>query len=138
MESDPTAAFFIAATPDAVWQALLAAYGDMKVPVTELATEQRRAGNPAFRTRRQLGGVRLSRYLNCGERLGDQNADSYEVTLRLQTQAVADGSGTTLHTLVDGTAKPVGVSGAAVNCSTTGELERRVVALVRAHVPSER
>ena len=85
------------------------------------------------RIRRQLGGTRLSKYLTCGERLGNPVADTDDIALTLFTQVVPAAGGTsTLHTLVEATARQTGSGGALINCASTGDLEQRIVQLVRA------
>ena len=129
--SDPTASFEIAAPPDRVFRALTTVYEDLGLKVNVLDTRGRRIGVEGGRIRRQLGGERLSRYLECGERLGGRVADTDDVTLTLLTQVNADGQSSTLRTLVDASARPIGVSGNAITCATTGNLEERIVTLVR-------
>lgn len=133
MRSDPTAEFTINAPPDQVWRALAVVYDELDVHVTTLDTDNRRIGIENTRVRRRLGGVRLSKYLSCGERLGQQVADSDDIRLTLLTQVVPDGSGSVLHTLVDARAKQTGSGGDWINCATTGDLEHHIVELVRKH-----
>jgi hypothetical protein len=135
--SDPTAEFAISASPDQVWRALAVVYDELKVHVTTLDTDNRRIGIENARIRSRLGGVRLSKYLACGERLGQQVADSDDIRLTLLTQVVPNaGGGSTLHTLVDARAKQTGSGGDWINCATTGELEHHIVELVRKHATS--
>jgi hypothetical protein len=134
MRSDPTGAFSISAPPDDVWRALAVVYDELEVHVTTLDTDNRRIGIENARIRRRLGGTRLSKYLSCGERLGQPVADSDDIVMTLITQVVpADADNSTLHTLVDASAKLTGSGGAPINCATTGELERHIVQLVRKH-----
>lgn len=129
--SDPTASFAIAAPPDRVFRTLSSVYEDLGLKVNVLDTDRRRLGVEGGRIRRQLGGERLSRYLECGERLGGRVAETDDVTFTLLTQVIVDGQSSTLHTLVDAQARPIGVSGNPIQCATTGALEQRIVALVR-------
>ena len=129
--SDPTASFAIAAPPDRVFRVLTTVYEDLGLKVNVLDTQGRRIGVESGRIRRQLGGERLSRYIECGERLGGRVAETDDITFTLLTQVTADGQNSTLRTLVDATARPIGVSGNPITCATTGNLEERVVALVR-------
>lgn len=129
--SDPTASFEIAAPPDRVFRALTTVYEDLGLKVNVLDTRGRRIGVEGGRVRRQLGGERLSRYLECGERLGGRVAETDDITLTLLTQVTADGQSSTLRTIVDASARPIGVSGNAITCATTGNLEERIVTLVR-------
>lgn len=133
--SDPTNEFPVDAPPDRLWKALPVVYAQLEVPVTMRLPEERAMGNRAFRTRRLLGGVRLGRYLDCGNRLGVSNAETYEVTIRLETRVLAAaGGGSKLATVVEGTAKPIDVSGGSVSCSSTGQLEKRLVTMVAEQV----
>lgn len=129
--SDPTNQYAVAATADRLWEVLPAVYAQLKVPVTVQLQAERSIGNRAFEVRRQLGGVWLSRYLSCGERLGKPNADSYQLTLRIETQVLpGTDDGSRLMTIVDGTAKPMAGAGGAVVCSSTGQLEKRMLEMV--------
>ena len=130
--SDPTASFAIDAPPDAVWRALTTVYSDLKLAVTTLDTEGRRLGVENVRVRRQLGGERMSRYLTCGERMGQPIAETDDIALTLYTQVSPTGSGSTLRTLLEATAKQTAAGGALINCATTGALEKRIVEMVRA------
>lgn len=129
--SDPTATFAIAAPPERVFDALSVVYQELGLTVNVLDTRARRIGVESARTRRVLGGTRLSRYLQCGDRLTGPIAESDEITITLLTQVVPSGDASTLRTLVDARARPIGVSGNPVNCATTGGLEERIVELVR-------
>lgn len=129
--SDPTATFAIAAPPERVFRALSTVYQDLGLKVNVLDTQGHRIGIENGRIRRQLGGERLSRYLECGERLGGRVAETDDITFTLLTQVTADGANSTLRTLVDATARPIGVSGNPITCATTGSLEERIVAMVR-------
>ncbi|MHB1223031.1 MAG: hypothetical protein ACYC2G_03135 [Gemmatimonadaceae bacterium] len=133
--SDPSNEFMIAGTVDGLWRALPVVYAQLEVPVTMRVPAERAMGNRAFRARGRLGGTRLSRYLDCGNRMGLSNADSYEVIFRLETRVLdAVGDSTRLVTVVEGTARPVDVSGNPIACSTTGRLERRIVEMVTEQV----
>jgi len=129
--SDPTAAFAIAAPPERVFRALSTVYQDLGLTVNVLDTQGRRLGVESGRIRRQLGGQRLSRYLECGERLGGRVAETDDITFTLMTAVAADGQNSTLRTRVEATARPIGVSGNPITCATTGNLEERIVAMVR-------
>ena len=129
--SDPTAAFAIAAPPERVFRALSTVYQDLGLTVNVLDTQGRRLGVESGRIRRQLGGQRLSRYLECGERLGGRVAETDDITFTLMTDVAADGQNSTLRTRVEATARPIGVSGNPITCATTGNLEERIVSMVR-------
>ena len=132
--SDPTASFAIEAPPDRVFQALASVYEELGLKVNSLDTQTRRIGVENARVRRQLGGQRMSRYLECGERLGGRVAETDDIMLTIVTQVSATGAASTLRTLVDAQARPIGVSGNPITCATTGAIEARLVERVRAAV----
>jgi hypothetical protein len=135
--SDPTGSFSIAAPADRVWRVLSTVYTDLKLSATTLDTQARRIGVENARLRRQLGGTRMSKYISCGERLGNPVADTDDIALTLFTQVVpAGGEASTLRTLVEATARQSGSGGTLINCATTGELEQRIVSMVRAQIAS--
>lgn len=129
--SNPTAEYRIDASPDAVWAALPVVYKELGIPVTTMVTASKQLGNTDFRVRRQLGGERLSRYLDCGERMGERNAETYDVKMRVLTMVRPADGGSTLVTAVDATARPLSVSGNTVNCTSTGRLEERILTVIR-------
>jgi hypothetical protein len=136
--SDPTGSFTIAAPTDRVWRALSLVYTDLKLTATTLDTQSRRIGVENARLRRQIGGTRMSKYISCGDRLGNPVADTDDILLTLYTQVVpaATADSSTLRTLVEATARQSGSGGAPINCATTGELEKRIVSMVRAQTAS--
>ncbi len=134
--SDPSNDFAVAGTLDQLWRVMPVVFAQLDMPVTMRVPDQRAMGNQAFRVRRQLGGVRLSRYLDCGNQMGMLNADTYEITLRLEIRLVQGSadSQSRMFTVVEGTAKPLEVSGAPVNCTSTGKLEKRLVEMAAEQV----
>lgn len=83
---------------------------------------------PRVQATRALAGVRLSRYLDCGSTVSMANADHYAVTLQVATRLSETTPGATLaETMVQATARPIGTSGEAVACTSTGQLEREIV-----------
>lgn len=116
---------------DSAYGLLLKVYGDLQIPTTTLDSWQHTAGNPALKIRRRLGGVSLIKYLDCGHKDGNPNADSYDVVLHVVTAVseAAEGS-SVLSTRVDGVATHP-VFGSQAVCSTTGELEKRIAAAVK-------
>lgn len=84
----------------------------------------------------RLAGRRPSAYLQCGHSLAGSNADPYEIRLSVVTAVEREGESSRVSTLVVATARPRGVSGNPVPCTTTGELERAIAeALARSAGP---
>jgi len=77
---------------------------------------------------RRIAGAVLGRFVDCGStQVGQQRADSYAVTLTTESVVrPAETGRMVISTLVNGSARPRGVSGEPVPCATTGALERRI------------
>jgi hypothetical protein len=125
----------VAAAPDATFQALAAAYGTLKIPVTDLNQAARTVGNQAYRVRRRIGDVPTMRALDCGGDSGMPNAETYQLTLTIQSRVVpGDAPGTSVvESTVEGTGKnPTTSASSDVRCSSIGGLEKRLGELVKA------
>jgi hypothetical protein len=121
-------------TPDQAWRGLLAAYDALGIPVASMDAGTRFLG-ANVRTRGRLGGVRLSTYLDCGRTQGGPSADTYDVHLVVETRLQPGELETTrVSTLIEATARPSSFAAAPVRCSSTGALERRILAEIRTHV----
>jgi hypothetical protein len=132
--SNAMAGVSIVAGPIAkVWRVLPFAYDSLGLAIVTLDSANHLIGNGDMKLRRQLGGVPLSRFLDCGNTQIGYNADSYDVVLTVRTQLRSDDSGaTTMTTMVTAMAKPVAFSQAYSNCSSTGKLEMRLADAIRA------
>lgn len=125
----------VEAAPATVWPALLRVYDELGLSVSSVNTAQRQVGSRKMFSRR-LGGERLSRYVDCGAgSVGAPNADSYLVTLlvdtRLEEATTAAAPGTVLHTTVSGNGKDPGSSKDPIRCTSTSRLEARIAEMVR-------
>lgn len=123
----------IAATPDRVFEALGATYAQIGIPVTELNQPARSIGNAAFRVRRRIGDVQTVRALDCGGDTGMPNAETYQLTLTIQSRVVASPEGgSVIQTTLEGTGRnPTTSASSDVRCSSLGALEKRIGELVK-------
>lgn len=114
-----------------VWNLVPEAYVQLGVPISGVNPEARLLGNNGFRARGNFGDTRLSELVNCGRTMTGDIADEYDLRFEVMTQ-VHDAEGKSVVTsVVEAVARPRGVSGNAVHCSSTGKLEREIVRLVR-------
>lgn len=123
----------VAAPVDSAWKAVLAVYQELGIEPSILITDSRTIGNQSLKLRRVLGGVPLSRYLNCGAGTGvGPNADYYKVEMSVVTYLSANtDAATDVRTRVDATATPVSVASNQVVCNSTGVLEQRIVKMLQ-------
>jgi hypothetical protein len=131
---NPTAAVSIgevvAAPPDRVFGVLRAVYDSIGIAPTTIDQSRRTIGNPNARIRRQLKGVQMSRYLDCGKTQSFPSADTYEVTMSITTSAQPNGSGGTMvSTIIESSARPITFSGDPVRCLSLSTLEKRIATL---------
>jgi hypothetical protein len=126
--STPVAGVSLVWVPIAkVWQDLPAVYDSVGIPRTTIDPATHTLGNLGMQIRRQLGKVRLSKYLDCGSAQQGPSADSYDVHLKVTTQLHEEPSGhTRVTTVVDAMAKPFMLSGEYSRCASTGEIELKV------------
>ena len=117
---------------DQVWRVLPTVLESMGMTIGVLDPATHEAGNAGYKLRRQLGGVPLSRYFNCGETQIGPNADSYDIYLSALARLTAAPDGTTtISTTMDAAARPVAFSQDYTRCTTRGELESRVLSAIR-------
>lgn len=121
---------------DEVWQVLPAVYGELGIPVATVNSATRSMGNSQLVISRKLAGNRASLYLNCGAGIAGQPvADQYRVDASLMTFLHPETDGTTrVETRLTGTATNRAISGAPINCGTTGRLEDRIAQMVALRV----
>lgn len=129
----------IAAPIDSAWKAVVKVYQELGIQPSILLTDSHTIGNQLLKVRRVLGGVPLSRYLNCGAGTGvGPNADYYNVEMSVMTYLSANtAAATDVRTRVDATATPVSVASNPVVCTSTGVLEQRIVKRLQERALSE-
>lgn len=112
------------------WRVLPQAYGRFGLGTTSHAGA--RVVTSQSSVRRMIGGVRLSRMLDCGSAAGSPRADNYTIALSVASRVDSVGpAATVLRTRVHATGHDVSVTSHPVQCSTTGYLERQLANAVQ-------
>ena len=112
-----------------VWGAVPRAYAALEIPLEGIDTGHRFLVGVVF-VRRAFANKPLSYYVNCGSTLVGPNANTYNVRLHLQTQVDSVGpSASSVRTILNATGASDG--GITVRCSSTGDVERLIVARVK-------
>jgi hypothetical protein len=115
------------------WRALPLAFDSLGLVIGAADKANYIVGTNGQKVRRQIGGVPLSRYIDCGSTQIGASADSYEILLYVRTQLRADNpNGTSVRTMVEAQGKPVNFSQAYSQCTTTGRLEKIVGGVLQA------
>ena len=118
-----------------VWEVLKAAFDSLAIPVSSIDPATHTMGNSSLRTRRRLGDVAVSKYINCGNTQSANAADGYEVVLAVvaRLQPTIDGM-SQLVTSVEAQGRPITLSSEYTRCTSTGLIETRLVQLVTAQL----
>jgi hypothetical protein len=118
----------IAAPEDRVWSVLPGMLQGFGLAITRVDEARRMLGSQAAIPRgRRILGLRMSDILQCGRTpAGNPAAESYDVTLAVYTDLEPASGTTTIKTLVEGRARDSISNNPAVNCTSTGKLERAI------------
>jgi hypothetical protein len=109
------------------WKALPLAFDSLGLVIGAADKANYVVGTNGQKVRRQIGGVPLSRYIDCGSTQIGASADSYEILLYVRAQLRSDNpNGSSIRTMVEAMGKPVNFSQEYSQCSTTGRLEKKV------------
>jgi len=127
----------IAVEPAAAWAALPAVYEALGLKGAGVIDAKHRIYGIPDRVMAppSLVGQPLARFFKCGSTTAASSADTYEVRFLALTQIDSTATdGTAVLTRVDAVARSRGVSGLAVNCSTTGRLEQLLTDSLQARI----
>jgi len=122
----------LSTSPVDAFQFLPLAYDSLSIPRTWVEPKQFLVSSQGFKVRARLGKTPLSRYIDCGSTQIGANADSYDVFMTVTSRLTANGAGSTLSTTVEAASRPLSFSQDYSRCSSRGELEKRIGAIVKA------
>lgn len=124
----------IDAPPATVWLAVKKVYADLEIPVTLENPPGHQLGNPKFNKSRQMGGQRMTDFVDCGSGLTGPNAASFRIFMSSLTDVIADGKGgTTLQTTFTASGQDVtGGSSDRIPCGSSGRFEMLILNRVKA------
>ena len=118
-----------------VWTALPLALDSLAIPIAKNDANAHIIGNESFKVRQRLGKTSLSRFLDCGQTQIGPNADSYDVMLTVLAQLQpASATSTTISTTVQAMAKSATFNQGYSQCSSKGELETRLLNMLKAQL----
>jgi hypothetical protein len=127
---DGTVVGKIVAPANAVWDALVTALAERKVPPTIQDRAVGRAGDTALVMMRRWNGEAMSRYLTCGTTLTGQRADEERIRAILLAQMsrlTADTIAVAVHFSAQSQPLQSGNSGQASPCTSTGLAEKQLI-----------
>ena len=118
-----------------VWAVLPDIWTSLGLTYDGISPKEHRLSSGVIRVRRMLGGVNLSRYVECGRSTLGQNADSYFIALKVETVMSAAANGTLVQSGLQATGEGTGNGGQPMRCSSTGELENRIAERLQKRLP---
>lgn len=125
----------IESSVEPVWKSLPMIYDSLGIPLTVMDFKAHLIGNQGLKIRQTLGKVPLSKYIDCGTAQLISSADTYDVFLTVVSHVRPNEPvGSDIVTTVTAAAKPLNVSQEYFQCSTKGELERKIADMVKAAV----
>lgn len=118
-----------------VWRVLPSAYDSVGLVVNAMDAASRLIDNGGVKLSRQLGGVPLSRYIDCGSARVGSSIDNYDIVLNVRTQLRANDSvATSVITEVQAMGRPAAFSQDYSRCSSTGKLESYLADVIQARL----
>jgi hypothetical protein len=114
--------------PDSAYKLLQAAYAKLEIPVSQQDPKVRSTGNDGLKVRRRIAGLTMQSVLDCGDKMGLQNAETWDIFLNILSFVQADGpDGSTISTRIQATGHDPAVSDReGIPCGTKGELETKI------------
>jgi hypothetical protein len=123
----------LAGTPQEIFPLVAQVYDELKIPIETLETRTFLLGNTSFRAHRRVAGIPMTRIVDCGHTVAGLRAGSDMITFNLLTRVKADGPrNVVVETTITAIARSTeGASSNPMNCTSLGELERRIAEGVR-------
>ena len=121
----------VSVSPDSAFQVLTRVYAMLELPVAP-ANGKRAIGNDEIKIRRRIAGIPMQNVLDCGDKQGLPNAETWDIHMNLLSyvEAMPDGKAQVL-TRIQATGNPTDVSNRDLTpCSTRGELEKKISDMV--------
>ncbi|HEY2849509.1 MAG TPA: hypothetical protein VGI97_06500 [Gemmatimonadaceae bacterium] len=121
----------LSVSPDSAYALLTRAYVMLEIPVVPV--DQKRAiGNDALSIRRRIASIPMQKVVDCGEKMGLENAETWDIHMNILSyvEALPDGKSQIL-TRIQAMGNPPDLSNRDLSpCSSFGELEKKISDLV--------
>lgn len=115
-----------------VWRVLPSVFDSLGIALTDLDPATHILGNSGMKVHTSLGGVALTKYLDCGSAQGYQSAETYDIQMSIKSGVESTGDGgSTVATMIEAAGRPMAFAGEYVRCTSKGELENAIVARVK-------
>jgi hypothetical protein len=117
----------VSITPDSAFQVLTRVYTMLELPVAPAAGKLA-IGNPEIKIRRRIGGMPMQNVLDCGDKMGLPNAETWDIHMNLLSYIEPTKTGgAQILTRIQAMGNPTDISNRDLTpCSTKGELEKKI------------
>ena len=114
-------------SPDSAFQVVSRVYAMLEIPGVPVAA-RRAVGNDEIKIRRRIGGMPMQNVLDCGDKMGLPNAETWDIHMNLLSYVQAAPNGTSqLFTRIQALGNPTDLSNRDLSpCSSKGELEKKI------------
>jgi hypothetical protein len=121
----------VSVPPDSAFQVLTRVYTMLELPVAPAAGKLA-IGNPEIRIRRRIGGIPMQNVLDCGDKMGLPNAETWDIHMNLLSYIEPNPKGgAQILTRIQAMGNPTDISNRDLTpCSTKGELEKKIGEMV--------
>jgi hypothetical protein len=112
---------------DSAYALLTRVYVVLQIPVSNV--DQKRAiGNDEIKASRHIAGMQMQKVVDCGQSLGQDNAETWDIHMNLLSYVQAGPNGTSqILTRIQAMGNPPDRSSRdVIPCSSTGELEKKI------------
>ena len=116
---------------DSAYALLTRAYVMLEIPVAPV-DQKRAVGNDALSIRRRIGGLPMQRVLDCGDKMGLPNAETWDIHMNILSYVEAgQNGGSQILTRIQAMGNPPDLSNRDLtSCPSLGELEKKISDLV--------
>jgi hypothetical protein len=114
-------------SPDSAYQVLTRVYAMLELPVAPVDTK-RAIGNDEIKIRRRIAGMPMQNVLDCGDKMGLPNAETWDIHMNLLSYVTpGNNGGAQIFTRIQAMGNPTELSNRDLSpCSTKGELEKKI------------
>lgn len=121
----------VTVSPDSAYQVLTRVYTMLQIPVAPV--EQKRAiGNDEIRVRRRIADLPMQKVLDCGQKMGLDNAETWDIHMNLLSYVQSDDKGgANIFTRIQAMGNPTDIASRDLTpCASQGELEKKISDMV--------
>ena len=132
MENSATAiATPVPVSQDSAYALITRAYVMLEIPVAPV-DRKRAVGNDALTIRRRIGGMPMQKVIDCGDKMGLPNAETWDIHMNILSYVEAGPNGQAqILTRIQAMGNPADISNRDLTpCSSTGDLEKKISDLV--------